>query len=402
MRIIHTADWHLCNKLGDNFRNDRTEDQFQRVKVVAELCLENAVDVLVIAGDIFCDRASNEQIDEALKHIYKCFDVFFRRGGTILSITGNHDRDVKLNMVRIGMNLAMPQISFAEALPAGRMYIVNNPCVLKLKNRSGVAVQFVLLPYPNTYRYALDTQAGTSRELVNSQVRQSVLDQVKLLAGKIDTALQTVLVAHLNVSGSETNALYRLSEADDHMFAFSDLQTHWAYVALGHIHKPQKLGGAEHVRYPGSLDRLDFGETHDDHGVLLCDIVPGQPVVPKHLPIAATPFWTITLDDPDTQLPEWAAKADAEPRAIVLVHVESLGAFSRDELQRAIRSAFPRLHDVRWNLRDAFHTVPITVNRKAEFTTVVRDYVTAQTTGEDDQAEVLDLLETYLAQGESA
>src|SRR6266478_5929909 len=103
MRIIHTADWHLCDRLG---RIDRTVDLQKRVEHVAALCQEHAADVLLIAGDLFSEQASVEDMTDALKHVHKTFDSFFAGGGTILAITGNHDRDTRINMVRAGMTLA--------------------------------------------------------------------------------------------------------------------------------------------------------------------------------------------------------------------------------------------------------------------------------------------------------
>src|SRR6266851_2886245 len=103
MKILHTADWHLCEWLG---RVDRTADLRSRVEVIAGLCDEHKIDVLLVAGDLFSEQASIEQMTKALNHLYETFAAFFSRGGTILAITGNHDRDTRVEMVRAGMRLA--------------------------------------------------------------------------------------------------------------------------------------------------------------------------------------------------------------------------------------------------------------------------------------------------------
>src|ERR1700729_1683634 len=103
MKIIHTADWHLCDRLG---RIDRTKDLYARVELVAQYCQERDADVLLIAGDLFSEQASVEDMTQALKHLREVFTPFFDRGGTVLAITGNHDRDGRINMVRAGMTLA--------------------------------------------------------------------------------------------------------------------------------------------------------------------------------------------------------------------------------------------------------------------------------------------------------
>src|SRR5260370_338948 len=106
VKIIHTADWHLCDRLGPKI--DRTADLQSRLERVATLCEEQGGDVLLIAGDLFSEQADGEQITDALKHVRETFKPFFARNGTVLAITGNHDRDRRINMVRAGMNLAAP------------------------------------------------------------------------------------------------------------------------------------------------------------------------------------------------------------------------------------------------------------------------------------------------------
>src|SRR5215831_418522 len=118
MRIIHTADWHLCDRLG---RIDRSADLHKRVERVAQLCQEREADVLLIAGDIFSDQASVDDMTRSLNRIRDLFAPFFARGGTILALTGNHDRDGRINMVRVGMTLAAPDAGRDGRLEGGRM-----------------------------------------------------------------------------------------------------------------------------------------------------------------------------------------------------------------------------------------------------------------------------------------
>lgn len=141
MKIIHTADWHLCDKLG---RIDRTDDVLGRVQRVAEICAEEQADVLLIAGDIFSKDAMIEDMTVALKKVREMFAPFFARGGTVLALTGNHDRDRKIDMVRAGMSLAVPGAD--RRLTRGRMYLFNGRAVTTLAGPSGDAVQFVFVP----------------------------------------------------------------------------------------------------------------------------------------------------------------------------------------------------------------------------------------------------------------
>src|SRR5690606_16283394 len=90
MRILHTADWHLADRLG---RIDRTEDLRRAVERIAELCTATEADVLVIAGDLFSDRARPEALQETMRHLNESFRPFLTAGGAIVAITGNHDNE---------------------------------------------------------------------------------------------------------------------------------------------------------------------------------------------------------------------------------------------------------------------------------------------------------------------
>jgi DNA repair protein SbcD/Mre11 len=404
VRIIHTADWHLCDRLG---RIDRTRDLEQRVEVVARLCVEHAADVLLIAGDVFSEQASVDDMTRSLNHIRRTFRDFFASGGTILAITGNHDRDSRINMVRAGMTLAAPAAGHDVILPPGRMYLLNGRAVTTLQSKAGRRVQFVLVPYPFSSRYDLSATEYRSKEEENRLLHQRVAEWIQRASAsdRFDATLPTVLTAHLHVRGSEAHSLYKLTERDDVLFDFGDLNPMWAYVALGHIHKPQTLGGADHVRYPGSLDRLDFGDTHDDHGVLLLEIDGTTAAAkPTRLPIPGTPFHTITLTDPESELPTLASQYPDHETAIVRFRVTPpTGAISRDEITRQLRRLFPRWHELKWIESETTQDdVPLTrFTERAGFETTVRDYLKLKLAGDPDGDTLLALAETFLTEGKS-
>ncbi len=397
MRIIHTADWHLCDRLG---RIDRTKDLEQRVERVAALCEERAADLLLIAGDLFYEDARLEHMAEAFTHIRKTFAPFFARGGTILSITGNHDRDAKINLVRGGMSLAVPHAG--AALERGRMHLINGRTVCSLADAAGQRVQFVLVPYPFPSRYNLVATGYRSKEEENRLLHEEVAKWIQGATAKesFDTSLPTVLVAHLHVRGAEVHSLYKMTERDDVLFDFAELNPSWAYVALGHIHKPQSLGGAAHVRYPGSLDRLDFGETHDDHGVLFLEITStGLVGEPERLPIPATPFHTIALTDPEAELPGLAEKYRERETALARITVAPPSAgLSREEVARQVRHLFPRLHQFEWAEQpDASGESASTFVPRHGFETTVRDYLAERLADDPDKDAILAMVEPFLA-----
>jgi DNA repair protein SbcD/Mre11 len=403
VKIIHTADWHLCDRLGPKI--DRTDDLKRRVEHIAELCITHAADVLLIAGDLFSEQASVEQMTASLTHMRTEFTPFFQRGGTVLAITGNHDRDGRINMVRAGMTLASPVAGQDGNLPGGRMYLLNGRALATLTCADGRRVQFVLVPYPFASRYDVSATEYRTKEEENKLLHAKIAEWVRAIADtpKFDKTLPTVLTAHLHVRGADLGEMskYVLTERDDVLVDFADLNPGWAYVALGHIHKPQEVAGQANVRYPGSLDRLDFGETHDDHGVLLVEIDGAKAVSPIRLPIPATPFHTINLTDPLAELPLLAEKYPDRETAIVRVTVAPYTAGpSRDEVARELRRLFPRLHEVQWATAkgSADAEQPSAITPGLGFQPTVIDYLTRKLkeSNDPDAAEVLELANMFL------
>lgn len=399
MRIIHSADWHLCDRLG---RVDRTADLKDRVEHVAQLCEKHAADVLLVAGDLFSEQASLDQMTDSLGHLGKTFRPFFDRGGTLLAVTGNHDRDGKINFLRSGMSLVAPLVKAGTRLPAGRLYLLNGLFHGILEPRPGDAVQFVLVPFPFASRYDLSAADYRSKEEETRLLHAKVAQWVGGVANRdgFDPTLPTVLAAHLHVRGAELHTLYKLTDRDDVLFDFADLNPGWAYAALGHIHKPQALNGAANVRYSGSLDRLDFGETHDEHGVLLVEVNGSKAVEPVRLPIPATPFHTIDLADPEAELPGLADRYPDRETAIVRVRVAPpAGDMSRDEVARQLRRLFPRLHDLTWaDAGRGDDATPSRFSPRAGFETTVREWLSSneKLAADPDREAVLALAETFL------
>ncbi len=391
MRILHTADWHLCDKNGPI---DRTQDLRDRVEEVAGLCESERIDVLVIAGDLFYENASPEQMTAALAHFRGAFRSFFTRGGTVVAVTGNHDRDAKLEMIRAGMTLADPDAGANQQFAPGRVYLANRCGVVTLADGAGQRVQFVLVPYPFACRYDLPIGEYRTREEEHRMVQERVAKWIGQVPGRItfDSTIPTVLVAHLHVRGSaiQRHDLYRLDESDDVLVDFGSLRPDWAYVALGHIHKPQELGGSQHVRYPGPLERLDFGEKDDPRGVVVFEIgasgIVGEVV--WH-PLDATPLVDVRITDPDGILPELS------PRAIVRVTVDC-HSFSRDQLTRRLRSAYPRLHEIRWPAPAESEESIAGFQIRASFESTVRDYLTSKLECDPERNALLALADTFL------
>src|SRR5437588_760441 len=274
MKILHTADWHLGDRLG---RIDRTADLRRAVERVAGYCAEYEVEVLLIAGDLFSEMARPDSLRSSIEHLQRTFQPFLLGGGTILALTGNHDNENFCQTLRLVMTLAAPAADEMGALhPAGRLYLATNPTFLRLRGRQGEEAQFILMPYP----------------------------------------------------------------------------TPAAYVALGHIHQHHCVRGLSHVRYCGSIERLDAGESDDVKGVVLADIgSEGLRGEPRFLPLDATPIYKVDLDTPlaDALERERARGHDASGDLVHIAIRYTAGQDNLEETLRQLDTIFPRWYAREWS-----------------------------------------------------
>jgi exonuclease SbcD len=382
MRIVHTADWHLGDRLG---RIDRTDDLRRAVERVAACCAEEKADVLLVAGDLFSELAGPESLRETVRHLQDTFGPFMRGGGTVLALTGNHDKENFCQTLQFAMRLASPALEVAgEDVPHGRLYLATGPTLLRLGDRAnGGQVQFLLMPYPTPARYLSDEAARAyqgldekNRHLLAAYTR--TLQEFRTLSA-FDPLLPTVLGAHIAVQGSQLPRLFRLSEHEDVVFAEGDLPDDFAYVALGHIHKAQSLAGREHVRYSGSVERMDLGESLDDKGLVVFDVGPaGLSAPPRVLPLPATPVYEVVVSDPKVDVPGLRRlHPDAKNDLVRLTVTWTAGEDNREELLAELDEIFPRWYDRQVTERNALSgtlTGPESP-RPASFEDTVRTYL---------------------------
>ncbi len=133
------------------------------------------------------------------------------------------------------------------------------------------------------------------------------------------------------------------------IFRAEDLPAGFAYVALGHIHQPQRIGGLDHMRYSGSIERLDLGEANDAKSAVLFELDgAGLCGAPRLVPLDATPLYDLAIDEPETQMPGLRERYPEAARALVRFRLTwKAGTHDRDELLRELEAIFPR-----WYQRD--------------------------------------------------
>jgi exonuclease SbcD len=282
MRILHTADWHLGIKL---HKKDLSEDHKIFFEWLIKLIKEREIEVLLISGDIF----ENANPASEARHLYYSFlrqliDVNCK----VIMTAGNHDAPAVLNGPKD--ILAMLNINIvASVLPA------MDESIIELKNKNG-KTEAVVCAVP--YLRDADIRISIENETYKNRVEQKFLGMKIYFEAVVNYAIQkfgenipVILMGHLFTSGVATSDSERdIQRGGLEMFSANDFPKNCKYIALGHIHKPQKIGNSETIRYSGSPIPLSFSEKNDKKIVLELEISENciQHVLVHEIPSART------------------------------------------------------------------------------------------------------------------
>jgi exonuclease SbcD len=272
MNILHTADWHLGARLVDH---DRSEEHQRFLDWLLVLIQERAVNLLIVAGDIF-DSANPPQT--ALTQYYRFLSALASTECEALIIGGNHDSAATLNAPReILRSLRVHVHGSAAENTADAIHEYNDAIVC--------AVPFL------RERDVRTASAGQTHEEVVAAIREGI----KAHYHQIFTAAQSraagrpiIATGHLTAIGVTSASSERQIHVGNLGAVGADCFDGFDYTALGHIHRPQNVGGRENVRYCGSPIYLSFDEAANPKQVLLLEATPGNPIAVESVPL---PIW---------------------------------------------------------------------------------------------------------------
>ena len=259
MNILHTSDWHIGKRLMDR---ERLPEQIAALDEIARICDERAVDLVLVAGDVFDTYMPSAEAEQAFFHAIS--RIAGERRAVVL-ISGNHDDGVRLAAsaplaAQEGIYLFGGGQEIADcgggrpvrAVAAGEGYLV-------VENAQGERVYINALPYPNEAR------------LKEEKTEESYADKLRRRIERGDAGftggMPHILLSHLFVAGGKVSESERDIDLGGARAVPVSLFEGFDYVALGHLHKPQKFGG--NVRYCGSLLQYSFDEREDKQVILL-------------------------------------------------------------------------------------------------------------------------------------
>lgn len=280
MRILHTSDWHVGKKIG---RFDRLGEYREVIDEAVGIAEREQVDLVVHSGDVF-DRPIPPMASLALG-----LEGLVRLTGggkrPVAAIAGNHDSPALFEIL-------------AEFMAARNVHLVgeikppDEGGVLELDTPGGRAV-VSCFPFLREGRaFNVWTPPGGQYKKYADRLRSIAEAYAESADRKAGGGAVTVLAAHFLVGGAKVHghgaprgerALHmgEVYAADPQAIPPGP-----QYVALGHIHAPQRApGAAAPAEYAGSLLELDFGEAGEQKRVVVVDVEPGLPAQVRSIPL---------------------------------------------------------------------------------------------------------------------
>lgn len=277
MKLLHTSDWHVGKAIRGRSRADEHRAVLDEIVGFAG---EHSVDLVLVAGDLFETAAPSA---EAEGIVYRALLDLANTGAQVAVIAGNHDNGRKLAAVA----------PVFEA--AGRVHVVARPLppddggVLHLRTNAGEEVRLAMLPFVSQRGIVRAKDLMDSEAYENAQAYAERMRLViEALAGGFESATLNILMVHAFVHGGQLGGGERAAHfIEDYALSAQAFSASAGYVALGHVHRPQKIAGPGQIRYCGSPLQLDFGEEEQRKQVNLVEIEPDKPPSVKALPLSS-------------------------------------------------------------------------------------------------------------------
>jgi len=267
MKLLHTADWHVGRKIGGRSRADEHREVLAEIAGIAS---SEEVDVTLVAGDLF-DMSSPSPEDEQI--VFRSL-LDLAETAPVIIIAGNHDGARRMEALRPVMRLAGID---AVGLPT-------RPEEGGVVTREDLGLKVAALPF---VKKSAVVRAAEIMELDPDQLQQDFEGRMRQLIDSLTADMGTDTV---NVFLSHLTAVGGTIGSERHVFDYAVPQQafpgHLSYVALGHLHRQQRVPAGPPVWYSGSPLQLDFGEVDDVKGVLIVEAEPGKPA--QVTPVALT------------------------------------------------------------------------------------------------------------------
>jgi len=268
MKILHTSDWHIGHRLLEQSQQYEQERFFDWL---LEYIRSNSIDILLVAGDIFDTAYPSSQsmtmFYDFLGNIVKKTDCQH-----IVITAGNHDSPGTLEAPKeLVKYFSINMIGKADE------DIKNEILKLNVKDEKAV---IAAVPYLRDRDIRLAV-AGEDFDTIEKKYRTALIKHYWKTAGEIEQVCKNncvkIAMGHLFAIGAEqSDSEQRIYAGGLGDIAADDFPETFDYIALGHLHQAQKVGGKEHIRYSGSPIPYSFGEAKSDKKVIVIETANGK------------------------------------------------------------------------------------------------------------------------------
>ncbi|MBN1259771.1 MAG: exonuclease SbcCD subunit D [Anaerolineae bacterium] len=303
IRILHFADLHIGTETygrldSETGLNLRVVDFLARLDEVVAYAIAHEADLVLFAGDTFRTRRPTPTYQ---REFARRIHVLSQAAIPTVLLAGNHDvpaMEQRASSVEIFSTLSVPHVRVAE-----------QPALFTVDTRRG-CVEVGVIPYPVRQRLLTRDQFRALRpEELDRAVSEAVVALIRDQERRRNPDLPGVLAGHFSVESAHWGSERAIMVGRDVTAPLSALlSAAWDYVALGHIHQHQNLNPENRppVVYPGSLERVDFGEEQQPKGFCWVELERGYTTW-EFIPVAARPFRTLRVD----------VRAEADPVAAI-------------------------------------------------------------------------------------
>lgn len=268
MKILHTADWHIGQLF---YEYDRSYEHQRFLDWLIPTLYTEQIDVLLISGDVF--DISNPSA-ASIRMFYTFLNKATKKNPAlqIVITAGNHDSASRLEAPKPLLESSNVHIiGLVEKDAQG--HIDYEKLIIPLYDASGkVKVWCLAIPFLRIGDYpAVPNCTNPYVEGVTALYREAFEYALK----KKQDGQTIIAMGHLHARDAETTDLdktERLIMGGVESIAATAFHLDLKYVALGHIHKAQRIGNKEHIRYSGSPLPMSFSETNYRHQVIIFDL----------------------------------------------------------------------------------------------------------------------------------
>lgn len=277
MKILHTADWHL----GQKFHwEERTEEHQIVLNWLYDFIVEQTIDVLIVAGDVFdVSNPSNAARRMYYDFLKKLINTTCRH---IVIVAGNHDAPSTIEAPKELLKILNIHVvgSIKENIQEELIELVDA--------KGQIEAVVAAVPYLREQDLRISI-AGQNREDQRGILKKGIINHYEALAEEIEnkhyTDIPILATGHLFAEGGNRDGRTDYIHLSDLKIHADDFPKLFHYIALGHLHRPQKVNNYAHIRYSGSLIPLDFNEINYDQSVTVIEFDKNRLVYAKEYQI---------------------------------------------------------------------------------------------------------------------